>query len=52
MKFGVVERKGAWYIYEDVRVQGLDNFVDEVVSSGVIKDIEAQLDEQLCDTSH
>lgn len=40
LKFGLVDRKGAWYVYEDVRVQGMDSFVDELVTSGRIKDLE------------
>lgn len=40
MKFGLIERKGAWYTYKETRVSGLDNFVDEIVNNGVIKELE------------
>lgn len=40
MRFGLVDRKGAWYSYEDIRVSGMDNFVDELVKSGKIRDLE------------
>ena len=40
MRFGLVERKGAWYSYDDVRVSGMDNFVEELVGSGKIQELE------------
>lgn len=40
MKFGFVERKGAWYFYGDTKVSGMDNFVDELIKSGKIKELE------------
>lgn len=40
MKFGLVERKGAWYSYDDVKVSGMDSFVEELESSGKIKELE------------
>ena len=40
MRFGLVERKGAWYSYDDVRVSGMDNFVEELVGSGKIRELE------------
>lgn len=43
MRFGLVDRKGAYYSYDDMRVQGMDNFVDELVSSGKLKDLEEEV---------
>lgn len=47
MKFGLVERKGAWYSYESTRVSGMDNFVEELVSSGAIKELENDVYEEM-----
>ena len=47
MKFGLVERKGAWYSYDDVRVSGMDNFVEELVSGGKIKLLESAVYENM-----
>lgn len=47
MKFGLVERKGAWYSYDDVKVSGMDNFVDELVGSGKIKELEYDVYEEM-----
>lgn len=49
MKFGLVERKGAWYSYEDVRISGMDNFVEELVSSGKIKALENDVYDEMED---
>lgn len=43
MRFGIVERKGAWYYYKDTKVSGIENFVSEVVSTKQIKDIEEEV---------
>ena len=51
MRFGLIERKGAWYIWGDLRVQGLDNFVTEVVSKGKLAEIECEIDAKISDTS-
>lgn len=40
MKFGIVDRKGAWYSYDDVRVSGMDNFVEQLIESKRVKDLE------------
>ena len=40
MRFGLVERKGAWYSYDDIKVSGMDNFVEELTSTGKIKELE------------
>lgn len=40
MRFGLVERKGAWYSYDDARVSGMDNFVEELTRSGKIRELE------------
>ena len=45
MRFGLVERKGAWYQYGDVRVSGMDNFVEELVKTGTIKSLEKDVNE-------
>ena len=47
MKFGIISRKGAWYIYQDLRVQGLDNFVQEVSSGSTLKDLEKSVYDEL-----
>lgn len=40
MKFGLVARKGAWYSFGDTKVSGMDNFIDEIISNGSIKELE------------
>ena len=40
LKYGLVERKGAWYSYGDVRVSGMDSFSAELVDTGAIKQLE------------
>ena len=40
MKFGLVERKGAWYSYGETRVGGMDNFVSELTKTGKIRELE------------
>ena len=40
MHYGLVERKGAWYSYADVRVSGMDNFTSALTSGGKIKELE------------
>lgn len=47
MKYGLVERKGAWYSYDDTKVSGMDNFVDAIVKSGAIKDLENEVYEEM-----
>ena len=47
MKYGLVERKGAWYDYGDEHVNGMDNFVEQLVSTGKIKDLENEVYEQM-----
>jgi recombination protein RecA len=47
MKFGIVTRKGAWYIYGDVKVQGMDSFVDSLVESGDIVTLEKKIYEEM-----
>lgn len=49
MRFGLVERKGAWYSYGDIRVSGMENFVDELVSSGKIKTLESDVYDEMGD---
>ena len=43
MKFGLVERRGAWYSYDDVKVSGMDNFVEELISQRKIKSLEEEI---------
>lgn len=43
MKFGLVERKGAWYSYNDIKVSGMDNFVEELVGRGKIRELETDV---------
>lgn len=40
MRYGYVDRKGSWYVYDDVKVQGLDNLAAELESTGKMKDLE------------
>lgn len=47
LMFGLVERKGAYYSFEDTRVQGLDNFVTTLKESGVLKDMESKVYEKM-----
>ena len=47
MKFGLVERKGAWYSYGDTKVSGMDNFVDTLISNGQLKSLEKEVYEQM-----
>lgn len=42
-RFGLVERRGAWYQYKDTRVQGMDAFADTLVSNGSIKELEEEV---------
>lgn len=47
MRFGLVERKGAWYSYGETRVSGMDNFVEELVSTGAIKELESDVYDEM-----
>lgn len=47
MRFGLVERKGAWYSYDDTRVSGMDNFVEELVGSGKIRELESDVYDEM-----
>lgn len=47
MKFGLVERKGAWYSYGETKVSGMDNFVDTLISNGQLKSLEKEVYEQM-----
>lgn len=47
IRFGLVERKGAWYSYEEVRVSGMDNFVNELIKIGSIKSLEKDVYEAM-----
>lgn len=47
LRFGLVERKGAWYSYEDVRVSGMDNFVAELSKGGHIRSLEKDVYEAM-----
>jgi len=40
LKCGLVNRRGAWYSFGDVNISGMDNFVDSIVKSGAIKELE------------
>lgn len=47
MKFGLVERKGAWYSYDDIKVSGMDNFVEELVGGGKIRELETDVYDEM-----
>ena len=49
MHYGLVQRKGAWYSYGDTKVSGMDSFVDELVSTGLIKTLEKEVNKQMED---
>lgn len=40
MRYGLVERKGAWYSYGDIKVSGMDNFVNELITNKKMKELE------------
>ena len=50
LKFGLVERKGAWYQYEDVRVSGMNSFVEELEKTGKIKELESDVYDEMSNT--
>ena len=43
MKYNLVERKGSLYDYKDLHVQGIDNFVNELTKSGMLKKLEKEV---------
>jgi RecA/RadA recombinase len=47
IRFGVVQRKGAWYMYNDLKVQGMDNFIRTVSEEGVRKSLEKDVYNEL-----
>lgn len=47
LRFGLVERKGAWYIYGDTRVQGMDGFVDALTKNGELKELEKDVYDEM-----
>lgn len=47
IRFGVVTRKGAWYLYEDIKVQGLDAFTEHMAASGTLKELEEKIYEEI-----
>ena len=51
MKFGLVERKGAWYSYEDVRVSGMNSFTEELENTGKIRELEQEVYDEMSNNS-
>ena len=45
--FGFINRKGAYYDYGDIRVQGIDNFVSTLEDKGLLKEIENKVYETM-----
>ena len=45
--FGFINRKGAYYDYGDIRVQGIDNFVSTLEDKGLLKEIEKKVYETM-----
>lgn len=43
LEFGFVDRRGAYYSYGDIRVQGIDKFTKELKESGDIKNLEDKI---------
>ena len=43
LRFGLVERKGAWYQYGDVKVSGMDSFATELEKTRKIKELESDV---------
>lgn len=40
MHFGLIERKGAWYSFGEVKVSGMDNFVQALIDNKALKQLE------------
>ena len=51
MKFGLVERKGAWYSYEDVRVSGMNSFTEELEKTGKLRELEQEVYDEMSNNS-
>lgn len=47
MRYGLVERKGAWYYYQDLKVSGMDTFSSNLEETGLIKQLEAEVYEEM-----
>lgn len=47
LRFGIAERKGAWYQFKDTRVQGMESFVEELVKTKAIKVLEEAVYEEM-----
>lgn len=47
MRYGIIERKGAWYYYSDLKVSGMDNFVNELTESGKLRLLEKELNDAM-----
>ena len=49
IRYGLIERRGAYYVYEETKVQGLDNFVKYIIDEGIIKNLSKDINEQILD---
>lgn len=47
MRYGIIERKGAWYYYDDLKVSGMDNFVNELSKGGKLRELEKEVNEAM-----
>lgn len=43
IRFGLIERAGAWYKYDELKVQGASEFQKEIVSTGAIKKLSEEV---------
>ena len=49
IRYGLIERRGAYYVYGETKVQGLDNFVKYIIDEGIIKSLSKDINEQILD---
>lgn len=47
IKYGFVERKGAWYSYGKLKVSGMDKFVEELSKGDAIKQLEIDVYDEI-----
>lgn len=49
IRYGLIERRGAYYVYGETKVQGLDNFVKYIIDEDIIKNLSKDINEQILD---
>ena len=50
LKFGLIDRKGAWYSYKDIRVSGMENFVAKLIEEKALIKLESEVTEIISKT--